>query len=72
MLRFDEVTYLYSIDSYSDGRILEIRTDKGYATLDCKKMHAYPSTTKVGIPAYYFVVKERALYLMKEEPVYYV
>ena len=71
MFRFGEVAHLYNVVPYSDGRILEIRTDKGYATLDCKKMHVYPSTTKVGIPAYYFVEKERTLYLMKEEPQYY-
>ena len=70
MLRFGEVTYLYNVDSYSDSRIL-IRTDKGYATIDTKKMHFDPAfIMKVVIPAYY-IRKEDTLYLMKEEPQYY-
>ena len=71
MLRFDEATYLYNVVPYSDGRILEICTDKGYATVDYKKMHFYPYIRKTVIPAYY-VRKEDVLYLMKEEPQYYV
>ena len=70
MFRFGEATYLYNVDSYNDGRILEINTDKGYATVDTKKMHFYPSIMKAMIPAYY-VGKEDVLYLMKEEPQYY-
>ena len=70
MLRFDEATYLYNVVPYSDGRILEINTDKGYATVDTKKMYFYPYIRKTVIPAYY-VEKEKILYLMEEEPVYY-
>ena len=70
MLKFDEVTYLYNVDSYNDGRILEINTDKGYATVDSKKMHFYPYIMKKVIPAYY-VRGKSTLYLMKEEPQFY-
>ena len=75
MLRFGEVTYLYNLDSYNDGRILEINTNIGYADIDTKRgffwTHDYTWVRGIPqIPAYY-VRKEDVLYLMKEEPQFY-
>ena len=69
MLRFEEAIYLYKLEAYFDGRILEINTSKGYATVDTKKMYFYPHM-RATIPSY-CVKKGEDIYLMKEEPIFY-
>ena len=74
MFRFDKVTYLYNLEAYTDGRILEISTDEGYATVDKKRLHYWSMKRNnykvLQIPTYY-IRKEDTLYLMEEEPQFY-
>lgn len=74
MLKFEEVTYMFKLDSFADGRVLDIRTNKGNATVDELTGRYFPfSVGEVGAietPSY-FIRDGYMLYLMKEEPQFY-
>lgn len=75
MLKFEEVKYMFKLDSYADGRVLGIRTDKGNAHVDRKKMKYYPFTagdfSAEKEIIFYFMRDGDTLYLMKKEPQFY-
>jgi hypothetical protein len=76
MLKFDKVEFLYLLSGNSEVKVHEINTSIGYADIDAKRgffwRHDY--TWIRGIPQIpsYYVMKGKDLYLMKEEPCYYV
>ena len=76
MFKFEKTLLHRDLATYCEGRIIEVNTDKGRMILDRKLLHCEPLVPfaiagALSIP-YYFVREEGIIYLMKEEPCYYV
>jgi hypothetical protein len=76
MLRFDKVKLLYILEGNRKVQVYEINTSIGYADVNAKRglfwTHDYAWI--MGIPQipHYYIKKGEDIYLMKEEPAYYV
>ena len=73
MLKFKEVTYLYTLAMYTGGTE-EINTTGGYARIDYNRSYYWRLLTAFpvvpNIP-WHFLKEDSTLYLMREEPVFY-
>ena len=73
MLEFKEVTYLYRLAMHAGGTE-EIRTNEGYVYIDYRGYyrHTLIALDGVSVIPWYFLKEDSILYIMKEEPVFYV